>query len=555
MKPPQVHPLVPEFQEELRKGRITRRDFLRFSMLLGLSFAGAQALAACTPSPEPTVQPTPLPPTATPQPAVNRGGKVTVMAHILPNKHPSAFTGIIQAQVWRNVFDYLCETDTQGLTRPALLEKLEPSADLKTWTLTLRKGVKFNDGRELTVDDILFTMQQWFDPTVGCYLPGMMNYLDLNNVEETDPYTLVCHLKKPSIFLPEHLALNPAMILPITFEGDVTQKAVGTGPFTVAEFAVMDHCRLVRRNDYWRKGIDGSPLPYLDEVLMIHHAEKLEERITALKNRTAEILAFPAIEEWKALKDEPGLQAPAVPTSASWIFIMVAAKDPWKDNRVRQALKHCLNRERLLAEVLSGQGEITNDTHVTRSHPEYVELPGLAFDPQKAKALLAEAGYPDGLTIDLPVLSDISGGDTFIGILKEDAAAAGFKFNPTLMSFADLIPNFPTVNTVLVFYTHFATALMSLSLYQGSVNGQPNPTNWTGWSDPEFDQLFLKGESQLDLSARRDIVGELEKIMIERGAIGMPFTTITWAVYDDKIQGFEANPNNYANLHAVWKKA
>jgi peptide/nickel transport system substrate-binding protein len=119
----------------------------------------------------------------------------------------------------------------------------------------------------------------------------------------------------------------------------------------------------------------------------------------------------------------------STPTSATRVLRVRADQEPWTDVRVRQALKHCHNREKILAVALRGQGVIGNDSHVAPVQPEFVDIPPLPFDTAKSKELLAEAGYPDGVTVELAVATDWPESMAYAQALKEDAAAGGFTIN------------------------------------------------------------------------------------------------------------------------------
>lgn len=122
MEQKKIHPLVPEAQELLRKGQISRRDFLRLSTLLGLSLASARVLASCAPAPQPAA----TQPAAAPK--IVRGGTLRAATRVERVDHPARFSLVSQSHPWRHVFDYLTYTDPQGITHPYLLEKWEASA-------------------------------------------------------------------------------------------------------------------------------------------------------------------------------------------------------------------------------------------------------------------------------------------------------------------------------------------------------------------------------------------------------------------------------------------
>ena len=123
------------------------------------------------------------------------------------------------------MFEYLTYTDPKGVPSPCLLEKWGVSDDLKTWTLYVRKGIQFNNGQELTADNVVFNCGQWLNEDVGSSVMAAMSDLEASAVEKTDDYTVVLNLTSPSIFVPEHLFQYPAAIVPKTF-GRLAHSAV-----------------------------------------------------------------------------------------------------------------------------------------------------------------------------------------------------------------------------------------------------------------------------------------------------------------------------------------
>ncbi len=156
--PFKMHPLIPEAQDLLRQGRMSRRDFIRVATLLGAT-AGASAMAACGPAATPAPATPPLRPRLPDCRApADRGPQAVHPPWRHPDQrgrvdradHPARFSLVSQSHPWRHVFDYLTYTDPKGITTPYLLDKWQASDDLKTWTLMLKQGIKFNNGQELT---------------------------------------------------------------------------------------------------------------------------------------------------------------------------------------------------------------------------------------------------------------------------------------------------------------------------------------------------------------------------------------------------------------------
>ncbi|HKJ26337.1 MAG TPA: ABC transporter substrate-binding protein, partial [Anaerolineales bacterium] len=373
MKSKNIHPLVTDAQEQLRKGLISRRDFLRISTLLGMSVASASILAACggdenaavinnvvnnnvaaannnnavnnnaaaddnaADDDEPEVM------------NVTRGGTLRAAARIESVDHPARFNLVSQSNPWRQVFEYLTYMDADGIAYPYLLDKWEVSEDLLTWILTLKQGIKFSDGRDFTAEDVIFNFGQWLNDAESS-MKGAMSYIDPNGIEKQDEYSVIVHLQSPSIFLPEHLFSYPAMIVPDGFGGDMVAEPVGTGPFTMEEYVPGDRCVLKARSDYWQTDGSGESLPYLDEIVFVQ-----TDGATALQGGEVDFIAEPNVTEYDALKDG-GFTVVATPSASTRVLRMRVDQEPWTNNDVRMALKMCHDREKILSAAIMGQG-------------------------------------------------------------------------------------------------------------------------------------------------------------------------------------------------------
>lgn len=565
--PSKVHPLIPEAQDLLRKGQMSRRDFIRIATLLGASVAGASALAACgAPAPAPaaatqapaaTAAPAAtIAPTAAPKVGPVRGGIVTARAKVERASHPAQFSLVSQSHPWRHVLDYLTYTDAKGITVPYMLEKWSASDDLKTWTLNLKKGIKFSDGQEFNADDVIFNFGQWLNKDVGSSLLGLMSYLPPTGVEKVDDYTVKLNCTDPTIYVPEHLFQYPAAIVPKSFEGDITLKPVGTGAFNMKEYVPGERCRLTKREGYWRMGEDGNPLPYLDEIVFVQLGDDPAAWQTALKAGQVEMIVEPPVTVWEGVKDDPTFTIISTPTAATRTLRVRVDQDPWKDNKVRQALKHCHNREKILALALRNQGVIGNDSHVAPAQSEYVPVDPFPFDTAKSMALLKEAGVTTPVKVELNVASDWPESMAYAQALKEDAAAGGFDITIKPMPSNQYWDGWTEFNTGITWWAHRPLATMLLpQAYTADKDGKPVPWNETRWVDEEFSKILTEATGTLDLDKRKAMVAKLEEIQKDRGSICTPFFMNVWQIYQKNIKGVLQSPEEYCILHQAWKEA
>jgi len=564
MEEKKIHPLITEAQNSLAKGQISRRDFLRFSTLLGVSLTTANILAACAPAATATTAPaTAVSATSVPEatattakPVITRGGTLNVAGLVNRVSDPAQFSLISSANPWRHVVEYLTHADPQGITHPYLLDSWKPSDDLLTWTLVLKQGIKFNNGQELTADDVVFNIKRWLDPNTKSSLLSAMGYMDGSGVEKTDKYTVTLHLNNPTIFIPDNLGQYQAGIVPATFGGDITKEPIGTGPFTMVEFVVAERAHLKARTDYWQMGVDGKPLPYLNEIIMIQPGADQAAYVAALQSGQVDTILEPTVSTWEAVKDDPRFTVVSIPTASTRLLRGRVDQEPWTKNEVRQALKYCHNREKILALALQGQGVIGNDTHVTQANLDYVPLDPYPFDTAKSKALLAQAGYPDGVTFDLIVVNEWPESMAYAQALKEDALAGGFTINLKVMPVSEFWNGWTDFNCCIDWWGHRNQALVTLGLaYTADANDKPGPWNESHWVDPEFIKIYTQATGTLDLDARKVLMLQLEKIMQSRGSICTPFFMDVWNIYTTKVHGVEPSREEYAIFIEAWKEA
>ncbi|HOG48030.1 MAG TPA: ABC transporter substrate-binding protein, partial [Anaerolineae bacterium] len=178
----------------------------------------------------------------------------------------------------------------------------------------------------------------------------------------------------------------------------------------------------------------------------------------------------------------------------------------------------------------------------------------LPFDPAKSKALLAEAGYGDGVTVELAVASDWPESMAYAQALKEDAAAGGFTINLKVMPATQYWDGWTDFNMGITWWAHRPLAPMTLTVaYTGDAEGKPGAWNEAHWIDDEFSDLAKQAEGTLDVAARREIVGKMEQIMIDRGPICVPFFMNVWQIYTKAVHGVEPSPEEFCILHRAWK--
>ena len=540
-----IHSAIPELRNYLFHGLISRREFLRYATLLGMSSIAASRMCGL------------FSPGNTEASSARRGGQINVASILTRIGHPARISYISTSNVLRQVAEYLTYTDRNNITHPYLLNNWSASDDLRTWTLNLRRGIKFNNGDDFTADDVIFTMNQWFKKDVDSSMLGLMgSYLDRSDIEKVDDYQIKLHLKHPEIAVPEHLFHFPAVVLNShTFEGDFLKRPIGTGPYNMEDYIEGEFCRLRRRSDYWGIGPDGYRLPYLDKVVFFDFGMEVAPRIAAIRTGDIHMLDSSEIdikEVAKALRRDPRVNVIPISTNKTCVLRMRVDLEPWTDNRVRQALKLCQNREKISKMVGYEDSYLGQDVHVSPMHPEYCNIGTPVYDPDKARDLLAKAGYHSGLTVNLAVGSGWSEFVRYAEILKQDAASAGFKINIQKMPNNAYWERWKEVDLGLTVWKHYPLGTMVPNLaYTADDKGNPTAWNETRWVDREFSSLLKQANSTLDVRARRKIFCKLERIQQERGSIGNAFWMKNWSIASKKVCRSKPHPKGYLMFHST----
>jgi peptide/nickel transport system substrate-binding protein len=543
------HPAIYDLKVDLDNGKLTRRDFLRYATLLGMSaFAASQMAGLMWPKKALAAKPV-------------RGGVLKISSQVQKVTHPAQFSWVAPTQVVRQVGEYLTWTDGRNISHPYLLKNWETSDDLKTWTLNLRQGIKWNNGDTFTSDDVIFTFKQWMDKDVGSSMLGLVGkYLDLSGIEKVDQYQVKLHLKRPEIAIPEHLFHYPAIVLNArTFEGDFIKSPVGTGPYTLENYLPGERALVKRRNDYWQKGADGKPLPYMDSMEFIDMGGEMPPQIAALKAGEIDMIDLgdvAGVDVFQACKDDPNISITPATTCSTRVLRMRVDLKPWDDNRVRTALKICQHHEKLLSLVYMGEGLQGQDFHVYQYHPEYCEKPIPKYDPKRAKQLLKEAGYGNGLDVNLAVGADWPDVVRYAEVLKQDAAPAGFRVNIKTMPTSQYWEKWTEVDLGITPWMHRPIGTMILNLaYIADEAGKPVPWNETRWVDDEFSKLLKEANGLLNVDKRRKVFCKLEQIQQDRGSIGIPYWRNQWFVTRKRVRDVKGHPSLYMLFNEVWLKS
>ena len=545
------HPYIPTLINEMTDGAISRRDFLRKSTLLGLSAAAAYSVAGIV-DPSSLLKAADMP----------KGGNLRIGMRCMEIKDPHLADFAERSNVIRQVCEYLTFTDRNNITHPYLLEKWEVSDDLKTWTLHIRKDVKWHKGRPLTADDVVWNLKRVCDPAIGSSMLGLFTgYLVQeydggekdekgnpkkssklwadNAIEKVDDHTVRLNAFTPQIAVAEHLFHYPMFILDPQENGAFGPGANGTGPFELTDFTVGKHAKYKARTDYWGTG------PYLDTFEYVDLGDNPGASIAAIASKQVDGLSEADAVQINSMKSFPHVAVFKVETTQTIVARMHPDSDQFKDKRVRQAMRLAIDRDKVIQTSLLGAGTPAEDHHVAPSHPEYAALPKYSRDIAKAKSLLAEAGYPNGFEFDMVTRPDPIWELNTAQVLAAQFKDIGVKINIKSLPSAQYWEVWTEAPFSLTAWGHRPLAIMTLSLAYRS-NAAWNESNY---SNPEFDKLLTEAEGILDPKERSKVMAKIEAIMQEDGPIVQPFWRTFSTVMDKKVMGFDLHPSQYIFAH------
>jgi len=557
MRAAEDHALVPTLKRQLVERQIDRREFVRYATLLGMAAPAAYAFVARV-TRERLVAP------AEAQATLPKGGTLRIAMRCQDLKSPHTYSWIESANSARQVLDYLTVTGVDNVTRPSLIEKWEPSPDLKTWTLRVRKSVKWHNGRQFTADDVVWNLKRVLDPKTGSSVLGLMKGFlledyetgekddkgnpkkasrlwDANAIQKVDDFTVRLNGKTPQLAVPEQLFHYPLLILDPAENGEFKVGSNGTGAFTLVENEVGRRQVLkAHKPSYWGGG------PYLDQLEFIDLGDDPAASVAALASKQVDGLYGADIVQLEALQKIPRVQMYQVTTAYTATARMQPVK-PFDDKRVRQAMRYAIDSNAVLQIAHRGLGQPGEHHHVSPVHPEYAKLAPPRRDVARAKKLLSEAGYPNGIDVEIICRPQPAWELLAVQTMVEQWKEAGIRVKINVMPSTQYWEVWTKVPFGFTTWAHRPLGIMSLALAYRS----GGPWNESKYSNPEFDRLLTQAEGTLDVAARREIMARLETILQEDGPIVQPVWRAIFTFHDKRVQGFKPHPTLYIFGHQL----
>ena len=468
------------------------------------------------------------------------GGTLTVCQPAEPpGLDPTGNTAAaIDRVVYANIYEGLVKVDSRGGFVPGLASAWKVSADGLTYTFPLRKGVRFHNGEHFDAAVAKWNLQRAADPQNGN--PHPEYFKGIAAIETPDSHTLVIRLANVDALFIAHLAEGDAVMLPLQAYAAAKSDPVGTGPFQFVKWVRGDRVEMARFDGYW-----NPALPYLDRVIFRFISDPAAQ-IAALKAGDIDVIGYIAAPESAMLLEKDKRFKVFAGTTTGEVIMSTNNQAPPFDNRlVRQALAHAIDRQAVIDLVMFGYGTPIG-SHWSPATPYYVDLTGrFPYDTVKARALLAQAGYPDGFaaTIKLPAIYSYSkrAGE----VIADMFAKVGIDLTIEIVEWGQWIDRiFKKKEYQLTMIGHVEA--WDIGIYA-------KPDYYFQYDSPAFRDAYAKALQAPDEAGKQKWFGRCQEIVAEDAVNGFLFSAPSLPVMKAGVMGWWENyPTVALDCTAVW---
>jgi peptide/nickel transport system substrate-binding protein len=486
------------WQRQIQQGSISRREFMGRAAVLGITTAMATTMLA--------------------RMGIAAEGKRGGLARIAvpdgattdtldPGTWPATFT---QNAFSGSMCNKLTAIETDGSVVPDLAESMESSNGAKTWVFTLRKGLTFHDGKDVTPNDVVQTFRYHMGPNSKSAAKPLLQAV--TDIKADGPRTIVFTLSSGSADFPYLVSDYHLPIMPAKDGGGIDwAKGVGTGPFTLQHFEPGVTAQMKRFANYHKTG-----LPYFDEVQFLNIADA-SARTNALLTGEIDYMSSVERKTLNLLKRNPAIEITQVTGLGYDSFDMNVQVAPFNNVDVRTALKYAVDRSDIVKRVYAGQAKEGNDNPIAAAMKYAMDpKPRHGYDPDKAKFLLKKAGL-DSLRVDLSVSEGAFSGSVDAGLLyREHAAKAGIDINvvqePSDGYYDKIWMKKPWV--AVDWYGRatcdweFSTSFAADAAW-----------NDASWKNPRFNELLVTARSETDDAKRAAMYAEMQQLVHDDGGV------------------------------------
>jgi len=453
----------------------------------------------------------------------------------------------------------LTQGDEPADIAPGLAESWETSKeDPNIWTFHLRKDVTFHDGSAFNADSVVFAFDRISNPDSEYYnastAGGVLSYLKyIDSYEKIDDYTFQIKTKEVYSFLPYDLTfiLIPSTEAVKEYGEDYLSHPSGTGPFKFVSMSQGEEIVMEKNESYW------GGAPKVDQ-LILKPMPDASARLAALQSGQVNWAEIPPTESIEQLKSS-GFQVLLNDYPHIWPYMLNLKEEPWNDVRVRQAANYAIDREALSTSLLNGVAKPATQV-LYEGHPWYNEsATKYTYNPEKAKALLAEAGYPDGFDTTFVVPTSGSGNMWPLEMnefVQKNLKEVGINVKIEAIEWQTLITmyraGFPDDKEVDAYNVSLAPiAPWTFDRYFATSSFIPNGTNIMEYSNKELDEIIKKARETFDVAERDKYLNEAGKIVADDAPWIFVVHDQNLRVLAENVKGFVQPQSWFADLKTI----
>jgi peptide/nickel transport system substrate-binding protein len=442
-------------------------------------------------------------------------------------------------------WEQLVEFDSNfRLQFTGLAEEITPKS-ASVWTIRVRDGIEFSNGKTLSAADVVSSIRRLIDPKLGLFGGAALSSVDPKGMKKLDKRTVRLKLKRPDATILDALGQYIANIVPVGYSPKAVGKAkpnVGTGPYVLKSFAPGQQSVHVRNPNYWRSG-----QPYFDQVVIIDFTDDTA-RVNALLGGQIDAMTDVPPAQVAVVNGHSGTKVLESPSAAWTPICMRVDAAPFNDVRVRQAMRLIADRPQMIAQALAGHGQVGNDLYAIFDPAFNHSLPQRHQDIARAKSLLKAAGH-EKLTIDLQSTNGALGMNEGAQVFAQQAKAAGVTVNVKILDSGAFYSNNYLKWT---FSTDFWGTRNYLSqVAAGSLPSSPyNETHWPDAARKQFLSLYKQALATVNTEKRAAITQQMQSLEYKYGGyIIWGFSTLLDG-YSTKVQGLKKGDKGVLPLNA-----